>query len=340
MTKHKLVLILSLIVFSCTAAFSQTIQGVVLDQKTQEPIESASVYFDNTTIGTSTNANGAFSIASVESITSPLIISFLGYQNVIISDYSTTKTYKILLVEDLNTLDQVVINADDGMPKAIKLQQFKKQFLGFSDNAKSCTILNEEDLILSYNAELNQLSASSRKPIIIKNNNLQYLVNFDIRDFEIIYHHVDLEFKRLSIKSVVYTGTSFYQLLKNTNSRKAIKLRDKTYKGSVLHFMRALSKQQLKDEGYQIFNNGFKVDPYKYITVIANDNSASVAVKLLKRLNILYKKRQSVIECMVDEFYIDQYGNHSPINQVLFGGDMGNQRIGDSLPFDYVYDDD
>ncbi|MFT6842395.1 MAG: hypothetical protein ACJASR_001162 [Psychroserpens sp.] len=43
-------------------SYSQTITGIVLDATTNLPIESASVYFDNMTIGTSTNNKGEFEI--------------------------------------------------------------------------------------------------------------------------------------------------------------------------------------------------------------------------------------------------------------------------------------
>jgi len=315
--------------------FSQTIDGIVLDAKTQLPIESASVYFDNTTIGTSTNYEGKFSLKYNKGIKSPLVISFLGYQKVIINNYTTTKAYRILLSEDLSTLDEVFISSDDGMPRAIKLQQFRKQFLGFSDNAKSCKILNEDDIRFRYIKKDNQLIASSNKPILIKNKNLQYLISFEIRDFVIDYKYVDLKLKQFGVKSVIYTGTSFYQNLKKSNKKKVIRQRELTYKGSVQHFMKALFNKKLEEEDYKIVSNRFIVRPYKYINVFYNENSELATIQLLKTVSILYNKKQSKMESKVAEFKVDKYGNYMPISEVLFGGNMGNQRIGDSLPFDY-----
>jgi len=85
-----------LLFLTAFTSFSQSIKGVVLDGKTNEPIESASVYFDNTTIGTSTNDKGEFSLPYKEGIKSALIISYLGYQNVMIYEYEVNKLYKIL----------------------------------------------------------------------------------------------------------------------------------------------------------------------------------------------------------------------------------------------------
>lgn len=320
---------------------SQNLTGIVLDQKTNGPIESAAIYFDGTSIGTSTNAKGEFKIALEQGVTSPLIVSFLGYQKVMLSTYDSGKFYRILMTEDLNTLDEVVISTDDGMPRAHKLQQFRNEFLGKTENGKSCKILNEKDLQLRYNSKTNKLTVNSKRPVQIRNGNLRYLVTFDIQDFEIEYNWTDLLKNQYGIKSVVYTGTSFYSDLDTINKRKTLKKRDKVYEGSVLHFMRALARKKLEEEGYQIFKGSFIVPTYKYITVTPVENSSDVMVNFSERLIILYdKKRQSIMEVNTDGFSIDQFGNYAPIANALFGGDMGDQRIGDSLPFDYQLIDD
>lgn len=329
-----------LLFLTAFTTFSQSIKGVVLDEKTNTPIESASVYFDNTTIGTSTNNKGEFSLPYKDGIKSALIISYIGYQNVMLYEYEVGKLYKVLMTEDLNTLDEVVISAIDSMPTAMKLEHFRKQFLGFSEAAKSCKILNEHDLILRYNYKKKQLTAKAKKPILVRNDDLQYLVSFQINEFTIDYSYANIKDKHFHVKSVVYTGTTFYEPLENADSKKAIKNRNKTYEGSVIHFMRALSKKTLEAEGYQIFSGGFKVNPENYITIKPIENTNNVRVKMLKPLSILYNKnRQSEMQSLVDEFTIDEYGNHSPLQQVLFSGDMGNQRVGDLLPFDYAYEE-
>ncbi len=333
---NKLFVLIFCLLWFTPSLFCQTLKGIVLDHQTNLPIESASVYFDGTSIGTSTNSNGEFKIDIVQGVTSPLIISFIGYQKTIISNYESGKFYKILMSEDLNTLDEVVISADDGMPKELKLQHFRREFLGKTDNGNSCKILNESDLILRFNSKTNQLTASSKRPVQIRNENLKYLVSFDIQDFVIEYNYVDVLQKQFKINSVVYTGTSFYSDLDSVNTKRTLKKRDKTYEGSVLHFMRALYKKDLEKEGYQIFNEGFKVPAYKYIDIQPFENGKNMKVILSQKIVILYDKtRQSILGENKEGFLIDKYGNYAPIEKVLFGGDMGNQRIGDLLPFDY-----
>jgi len=324
-----------LFLFNISLGFSQEIKGIVLEAKTNQPVESASVYFDNTTIGTTTNIKGEFSIEYREDIKSLLIISFLGYQKNYIKDYSPKKTYKILLKENINTLDEVFITDYDGMSREMKLEQFRAQFLGFSKNAKSSRILNEDDIILRYSEAEKQLSASARKPILIENRNLGYLIAFDLNDFKIAYSYMDIENKRQHVKMILYTGTSRYDNLEGSNKKRILKNRQKSYKGSSLHFMRALANGRLEKEQYVLLKKRSVIKADDYFSVSKNENDGSTTVKLKEPIVIFYDGKQSPFQCKSEEFVIDKYGNHSPIDKVIFSGYMGNQRLGDALPLDY-----
>ncbi len=87
--------LLCLLTYIC---FSQTVKGIILDAKTNVPIESASVYFDNTSIGTSSNLKGEFEITLKKGINTALIISFLGYEKVVIKDYRSISSIKSYLL--------------------------------------------------------------------------------------------------------------------------------------------------------------------------------------------------------------------------------------------------
>ena len=333
-------LLFLLVFFSSYTGFAQEISGIVLDAKSGKPIESVSVYFDNTTIGTTTNSKGEFSIEYREDIKSLLIFSFLGYKKGYVNNYYPSKRYKVLLEEAFNTLNTVVITHDDGMSRKMKLNQFRTQFLGTTSNAKSCKILNEDDIILRYFKNEKQLTASSKKPILIENNSLQYLISFDLNDFKIDYHYVNIEANRFGTKLVLYTGTSRYEDLKRSDKKRITKNRDKSYKGSSLHFMRALASNKLKEENYLIIKKGFAVNANDYFFVTYNPNNNSATVKLKEPVIILYDKKQSTLNCKTDVFFIDEFGNHTPIEKVIFGGHMGIQRLADSLPLDYEISED
>ena len=315
---------------------AQTFSGKIIDKKTQQPVETVSVYFDNTTIGTTTDKDGIFSINYTEAIQSTLVISYLGYEKVLISDYRTKNNITIELVEAENELDAVYIDYDDGLTRKQKLRLFRKEFLGTSKLARSCKILNEEDLILRYDKRNRALFVSAKTPVLVENKALQYKVAFEIIDFEVNYRYANLKTNRFTIHSTTYFGTSFYEDLEETNKRKTIKNREKAYKGSVQHFIRALYNKNLEEESYWIFHDKFRVNEWDYFEITNIENSDYKKVKLKEKVTILYNKDfQSEIQLEIPEFYIDVYGNYAPIVGVYFSGELGNQRVGDTLPSDY-----
>lgn len=315
---------------------SQTFSGRVIDKVTQQAIETAAVYFDNTTIGTTTNKKGEFTITYSDAVQSTLVISYLGYEKVLIYDYRSKNDITIELVEAANTLDEVYLDYDDGLTRRQKLRLFRKEFLGTSNFAKSCKILNEDDLILRYDKHNKILSASAKTPVKVKNKVLQYEIAYDIIDFEVEFRYVDIKTRTFTINSVTYFGTSFYKDLDNSNSKKVIENRENTYKGSVQHFMRSLFNKSLRKDGYWIFYDKFRVEEWSYFTVESITDSDLKKVKLKDKVSVLYNKEiQSEFQLEIDEFFVDTYGNYSPIIGVYFSGAMGSQRVGDTLPLDY-----
>lgn len=317
-------------------SISQTLKGAVIDKVTQEPLETAAVYFDNTTIGTTTNEKGQFSITYTDAVQSTLVISFLGYEKVFISDYRSRTDITLELVEASNTLDEVYLEYDDGLTRKQKLRLFRAEFLGSSKFAKSCKILNEEDLILRYNKRNKLLFANAKVPVRVKNKALKYEVTFDIIDFEVNFNYVNPKTNQFSVYSVTYTGTSFFKNLDDSPGKSALKNREIAYDGSVQHFMRALYNKNLNDQGYWIFYDKFRVNEWSYFNVETLEDSNFKKVTLSSKVSILYKKEvQSEMELRIDEFFVDIYGNYLPILGVYFSGAMGSQRVGDILPSDY-----
>jgi TonB-linked SusC/RagA family outer membrane protein len=84
------------------------ISGTVLDAITKQPMPGVNVLVKGTTIGTTTDADGKFTIDPGDINT--LIFSFIGYKSSEVSVASLT-TLEILLEEDVKNLKEVVINA-------------------------------------------------------------------------------------------------------------------------------------------------------------------------------------------------------------------------------------
>jgi hypothetical protein len=114
-------------------------------------IVSASIYFDESTIGSIINKNGYFTIKITTATTNPLVISSLGYETLILEPSTLKKDQKFVfyLTESTEQLGAVLLETDP-WSRNKKLTEFKKEFLGKTKNAERCTILNEEVLQLRY----------------------------------------------------------------------------------------------------------------------------------------------------------------------------------------------
>jgi len=108
----KLILGLS-VCFFCVNVFAQTeIKTKIVDFSTFLPIESASIYVKNTTIGTISNIDGKFVLlVPKEFERDTLIISSIGYKSfrTAISDFDDT--VDVFLDQDIASLDEVVLVA-------------------------------------------------------------------------------------------------------------------------------------------------------------------------------------------------------------------------------------
>ena len=102
-----------ILVFSANV-FSQTeLKGKVVDFITYEPLVSASIYVENSTIGSVSNTDGKF-VLSVpkELVNDTLIISSIGFKSfkILVSDFVNDED--IFLEEDIASLDEVLIIAE------------------------------------------------------------------------------------------------------------------------------------------------------------------------------------------------------------------------------------
>ena len=341
---------------------AQVIEGKVLDSKTQESLPGATVYLDGTTISTITDGDGNFSI-NTRSSNATLVVSFMGYTTHRLENplQYANKKLKVLLVEQSINLDEVVVGKGPFSRKQM-MKVFREQFLGESKSGSSCKIQNEDDVVLYYDVSNNTLNASARNPLKIKNNHLDYEVNFDLVELVVQFNYKSLE-KRNQIQSF-FSGTTFYKDI--SKKKKADKKRMETFYGSATHFALTLANNTWEKENIRLFVEGFPANPdeyfqvkdtlgFKKVTLIKEPQKAVKDIKIQESLNntikisktrkekfiktnfnILYKKdKQSVVEFADKVIYVDKNGNYTPIYGILYGGYIGTLKAGDMLPTDY-----
>jgi Secretin and TonB N terminus short domain. len=95
---------------------SQTIRGIIIDAKTNAPIEFASVGVINTAFGSVTDSLGRFRISNVPIGRYNLQASFMGYNTHIINEIQVTSSkevyVEILLNENMYALDEVLVRPE------------------------------------------------------------------------------------------------------------------------------------------------------------------------------------------------------------------------------------
>ncbi|MCV9386561.1 carboxypeptidase-like regulatory domain-containing protein [Reichenbachiella ulvae] len=222
--------------------------GTILDTN-GEPVIGANVFIANTVKGGATDALGNFEIKNLEVGVYELVISHLQYVN---AYYKITIDGKrefihlpIRMEPSFTELGDVQVLSDNKLYRQNKryIDMFTSRFLGSSSNSDKCSILNPEVLDVTYDRSENMLSATAVAPIEIVNEALGYKINFV------------LDYMEDNGKTNHTVGFANFEELEPEDKRQRKrwnKNRKRSYQGSLIHFLQALSKDRLRREGFHI----------------------------------------------------------------------------------------
>ena len=101
------------------------IKGVVMDPD-KTPLIGATVYWEGTTKGTTTNTKGEFSIKHIKDAKT-LIVSYMGYSDQKISITPKSKDLQIILQPNTEQISDVTIIKRDKGSQLSKLTTYKQQ---------------------------------------------------------------------------------------------------------------------------------------------------------------------------------------------------------------------
>ncbi|MEM6720918.1 MAG: TonB-dependent receptor [Bacteroidota bacterium] len=131
------------------AQTNYTIRGTVKDAANGETLLGATVFLKGTTIGSTTNEYGFYSITTKEG-TYTLVVSYLGFTT---SEQEITltsnQTFDIELKEDSSQLDEVVITADESKKVDLRTPQMSVAKLSSRTIKQMPAVLGEVDVIKS-----------------------------------------------------------------------------------------------------------------------------------------------------------------------------------------------
>ena len=347
--------ILASISFSAFAQYS--VSGKIVDSASKEPLTGASVFCQNTTLGTITNKQGEFSL-SLKSGGYELIISFTGYQTkqIRVNSGNEATVLNIEMVKEDKSMGEVIIKSSnevkDGWEKYGSF--FVDNFIGTTPNAKSCVLQNPEALKFYFLKKSNKLCVLATEPLLISNKALGYNLRYQLDSF-VYQYKTDIS---------LYRGYCLFSEADTTENVKQAwaKARAKTYSGSKLHFMRSYFDSTLTEEGFIIGlldeKDNMRFDQVKnpydtsYYAFIDSTNEAELDFptkfsvtynkikpepEYLKKFNlpknvasqISYIELLNAIGIKENGYYADQ---KDWINQ----GYWSWKNLGDQLPYDYA----
>lgn len=237
------------IVFAfCLSIFTnaQPLVGKIINAADKTPIANASIYFNNTSIGTVSGADGKFSFNNVPTGELLLIISSVGYEtvqyNITTNDYGKTLVFEMKMKATVLEEVRVLTYEKDGWNKWGKL--FLDNFIGTSAEAQNCNLLNHEVIKFNYNKKEGRLIAVAKEPLQIMNKALGYKIQYDLEGFEYNFN------KQL----LFFYGFQFFTELEGRKGKQNRwhKKRVNAYTGSMMHFMRSLYTNTLEQEGFTV----------------------------------------------------------------------------------------
>lgn len=341
--------------FTCITSAAQSVSGRVIDAESKEPLSSASVYGQNTTVGTTTNKQGEFTL-QLKPGGYELIVSYTGYQTRQVQISSTdARIPDIEMAKEEKSLGEVIIKTSnevkDGWTKYGSF--FVSHFIGTTPNAAKTTLLNPEVLKFYLLKKSNKLRVLATEPLLIENKALGYNLRYQLDSF--IYNYNN------DINS--YRGFCLYSEMEGDDSLRKVwaNNREQAYVGSKLHFMRSYYDSAVLEEGFTVdmldevnekkFNRVDNV--YDTTWYGALDSTMQVEIWYPRKISITYTKKKPESEYlkqfklpknvaiqisyidMTDAIAIRENGFYYDQKDWINQGYWSWKNLADQLPYDY-----
>lgn len=356
--------LLYLLLLMPSIAFSQVnISGRVIDSN-KTPVANANVFLSNATIGKRTADDGTFMLTNVKPGQYTVVVSSIGYethsQNILVNA-GDMRLGDITIKSKVTQLQEVKINPGQwDRDYAI----FKHLFLGSSDDAQQCEIINPDVLDFDNDRTAKIFSASSNDFLIIVNHALGYNVKYLLSKLTMDYNQGEL----------FYEGSVLFEDLGGTPSQQKRwkKKRLEAYQGSTMHFLRSVRQTQLDENNFVVYNLIRKPNPKwtsgihdKWLQTLVKtplqanqiagltDKKGIYALSDTVCLYVMYTKKRdnsynavssslnmpgylsSIITFAEAYTFFDDNGVILNPGSCIFEGSWGKSTVADLLPVDY-----
>ena len=344
--------------FHFTLSAQVNISGKVLSDESGEPIVGASVYINNSSIGTMSNAEGGYHLHNVLPGTYEIIVSHIGYEPLVhrVEVKSVDLRFTFRLEARVKQMRNILIMTKD--QRKAKMKIFMDQFLGITLAAERSTLINEEDVLFEADENPSAFRAFSELPLEIINRELGYRIFFELKEFFI---------DQQSGKTYFY-GFTRYEDLEKGNPDKWKRNRQKYYQGSTMHLYHSMNKGNAEDQGFSFFRIGSinsdgkgtmaktmvrttagsllfvdSIPQKKYLDwkgdiIVQYNKDPYYKYFLLKKVMVmgsLPRGIQTTITMLQAPAYLDANGVLENPLSVQYGGFWGYERLANMLPVNY-----
>ncbi len=236
--------ILFALMFVYIPVFSQrTIKGRVVNAANGEALAGSSVFISNSSKGMVSDGQGRFELNDVPVGKHDLIVSSIGFETSVFSfdAEDLPLQLKIEMQVKVKELENVTVepSVEEGWDKWGLM--FTENFIGRTPNAAHCRIKNTKAIRFRYYKKSNRVIAYADEPVILENKALGYRISYQLEDFEVNFKN----------SSASFGGYPFFEEMEK-NRKRWERNREKSYHGSMMHFMRCLYRNNLAAEGFEI----------------------------------------------------------------------------------------
>lgn len=333
----------------------ENLRGYITDSLTGKPLAGAVVYFNATSIGTPANEEGYFELPLPTGLVSPLVVSFLGYEKVVLEEPFPQQPMHIRLLPATTELESVVLDArrkreqnhrrrPGHFENTLEMGEqdwyglFEKIFLGEGEARRKTHISNREVLQYHYDPQTSMVSITANAPLIIENDYLKYRITYSLDTFLIQFAPHG---ERLLPVGYTSAGTSYFvdllplEMITRHKWKRTLKRREEAFRGSSFHFMRALAQNDLAEQGFEVSVSDSLSDGIQQARFQKQTKDPFTVVIPPEKFQIVHDRNRSFITARQGSFRIDRYGNHHPWDALKFEGYMGLQGMASAVPLNF-----
>ncbi|MDE2956848.1 MAG: carboxypeptidase-like regulatory domain-containing protein [Bacteroidota bacterium] len=364
MRRTLLLLLLTVPAGTALSQIAATLSGTVTDT-TGAPISNANVFIATSTVGTTTDDAGRYTIPGVGLGTLRLVVSSVGYQSQhedLFVREARVYTRDFQLHEKVYELGALTVTADNRRWKR-QLERFTELFIGESPNARQTKILNPE--VIDFSGRGGEFRAQSSEPLIIENRGLGYKLTYFLNEFV------------SEPTSTRWDGEPLFEPLEPSSAEESAQWnarRDSAFYGSFRHFLLAVINDQVEEQGYRIYSspgsggtpalqrgqagfgntsNRFPIkaseiiragsgpderilDFQGFIDIVYVNELETAAFLALQRRTGRARYQTSTIRLDKGATVVDLKGDTlDPYGVTFYGGYFAYERVGDQMPREY-----